>query len=182
MSFGGGDAYLTVADGLFVHTGMISNSDFYGSLVPVANVLPGSILCKILSGVGYSIGYGASGTIAGGYSVALAGFACSVAASGGVFCLFAYLYEAFEEVSVFRQIGRWIRPIVAGLLLNVVLSMISQNFSTGLDLNMRIPMTLLITGIILGADLLLLFKFRAPNWVLILLSAGAGLFLCNLVM
>lgn len=182
MSFGGGDAYLTVADGLFVHTGMLSNSDFYGSLVPVANVLPGSILCKILAGVGYSIGYGASGTVVGGYSVALAGFACSVSASGGIFCIFAFLYEAFAEVSVFRQIGRWIRPIVAGLLLNVVLSVISQNFSAGLDLHMNLPAAFLITGAILGADLLLLFKFRAPNWLLILLSAGAGLLLCNLAM
>ena len=46
MSFGGGDAYLSVAQGLFVEGGVINNADFYGNVVSVANALPGSILCK----------------------------------------------------------------------------------------------------------------------------------------
>ena len=46
MSFGGGDAYLTIADGLFVDTNMVTESQFYGHIVSVVNVLPGSILCK----------------------------------------------------------------------------------------------------------------------------------------
>jgi chromate transporter len=53
ISFGGGDAYLSVADGLFVSSGMVTYQEFYSLLVPVANVLPGSILSKILTGVGY---------------------------------------------------------------------------------------------------------------------------------
>lgn len=56
LSYGGGDAYLTVADGVFVDTGMVKEGVFYQQLVAIANVLPGSILCKILTGVGYLIG------------------------------------------------------------------------------------------------------------------------------
>ena len=56
LSFGGGDAYLTIADGIFVQGGTTEAADFYGQLVPVANALPGSILCKILTGIGYLAG------------------------------------------------------------------------------------------------------------------------------
>ena len=55
MSFGGGDAYLTIADGIFVESDMITEHQFYGKLVSVVNILPGSILCKTLTGVGYYI-------------------------------------------------------------------------------------------------------------------------------
>ncbi|MEI3279984.1 MAG: hypothetical protein V8R46_04070 [Eubacterium ramulus] len=56
ISFGGGDAYLAVANGMFVNTGMIGYDDFYSKIASVANGLPGSILCKILAGVGYIFG------------------------------------------------------------------------------------------------------------------------------
>lgn len=39
MSFGGGDAYLTVADGLFVEGGMVTESQYYGQIVSIANIL-----------------------------------------------------------------------------------------------------------------------------------------------
>lgn len=126
MSFGGGDAYLAVADGLFVNTGMVSYEEFYSKIVTVANSMPGSILCKILSGVGYVMGHESSGSIVCGLTLALAGFACSVAASGGTFSVVACLYEQFEELPVFRSIRKYIRPIVAGLLLTVCLSMLYQ--------------------------------------------------------
>ena len=88
LSFGGGDAYLSVADGMFVNSGIVEKADFYGHLVPLVNLLPGSILCKTLSGIGYLLGFEmSSGSIPAGCLVALAGFACSVMASGGVFCL-----------------------------------------------------------------------------------------------
>ncbi|MGN1206517.1 MAG: chromate transporter, partial [Eubacterium sp.] len=51
ISFGGGDAYLTIADGIFVPD-YISEATFYNFLVLVVNILPGSILCKTLSGIG----------------------------------------------------------------------------------------------------------------------------------
>ena len=132
LSFGGGDAYLSVADGMFVNSGIIEKADFYGHLVPLVNLLPGSILCKTLSGIGYLLGFEmSSGNILAGCLVALAGFACSVMASGGVFCLVAYIYECFESLRVFRLLSRWIRPIIAGTLLTVMLSLFAQNISTG---------------------------------------------------
>ena len=48
LSYGGGDAYLTVADGVFVDTGMVKEGVFYQQLVAIANVLPGSICVRYL--------------------------------------------------------------------------------------------------------------------------------------
>ena len=179
ISFGGGDAYLSVADGMFVSTGMIKESEFYSQLVSIVNVLPGSILCKTLAGIGYFIGYDINNSILEGFGVALAGFACSVAASGVVFCIIYYLYEKFEGIAVFRLIGRWIRPIIAGLLLNVMVSMIYQNIATGLAIGGKVAITLVITFIIYIVNLVLMLKVKAGNGVLILISAVFGLVLCN---
>ncbi len=123
MSFGGGDAYLSVAQGLFVERGIISHTDFYGNIVTVANALPGSILCKVLTGVGYSLGFGLHGSIAEGVLMAVAGYSCSVAASGSIYVLIWAVFQKFENLRIFATIRHFIRPIVSGLLLNVALSL-----------------------------------------------------------
>lgn len=45
ISFGGGDAYLAVANGMFVNTGMIEYEDFYFKIASVANGLPWGQSC-----------------------------------------------------------------------------------------------------------------------------------------
>lgn len=133
ISFGGGDAYLTTADGMFISSGMISHKEFYGQLVLIANVLPGSIMCKVLSGIGYYIGYKVSKSVVIGYLVAFAGFVCSVVASCGIFCLVKYEFEKFEEIKAFKILKAWISTIISGLLANVMLSLISQCMNVGMS-------------------------------------------------
>lgn len=123
MSFGGGDAYLSVAQGLFVDNDLISHADFYGNIVTAANALPGSILCKILTGVGYSLGYGLNQSPLEGIAMAVSGFACSVASSGIIYILIWAVYEKYENLRFFATIKHFIRPIISGLLLNVALSL-----------------------------------------------------------
>ena len=123
MSFGGGDAYLSIAQGMFVETDLISHSDFYGNIVTVANALPGSILCKILTGVGYYLGYGLNQSVWDGISMALCGFVCSVASSGAIYTLVWAIYEKYENLRIFATIKHFIRPIISGLLINVALSL-----------------------------------------------------------
>ncbi|MDD7210577.1 MAG: chromate transporter, partial [Lachnospiraceae bacterium] len=123
MSFGGGDAYLSVAQGLFVEGNMISKMDFYGNVVSVANALPGSILCKILTGIAYDLGYNLNHSITDGFLVALSGFACSVAASGAIFELVFCVYEKYENLRIFAVVKHFIRPIISGLLLTVAISL-----------------------------------------------------------
>ncbi|MCI8947044.1 MAG: chromate transporter [Lachnospiraceae bacterium] len=134
LSFGGGDAFLTVADGMFVQSGMIGEHEFYSQLVPIVNILPGSILCKTLSGIGYLTGLNATGSILGGYVAAMAGFICSVAASCGVFAVMGDFYFAFRDFGVFPVIRMWIRPVVSGLMLTVILSLMQQCVKYGTSL------------------------------------------------
>lgn len=129
-SFGGGDAYLSVAEGTFVNSGMVESGVFYGQLVAVANLLPGSILCKVLSGIGYLIGYGASGA-AEGMLMALAGFGVSVFGSCSIFMLCWHLYSELAHVKALQMIGNYIRPVVSGLLINIALSLLTEIFAIG---------------------------------------------------
>lgn len=127
MSFGGGDAYLSVAHGLFVDSNMVSSGEFYGNVVTIANILPGSILCKVLSGIGYIWGYNKTGTIFGGVCVALAGFASATAASCAVFDVVKILYDKWKQMDMFQALNDMIRPIVSGLLISVGISLFNTN-------------------------------------------------------
>lgn len=179
MSFGGGDAYLTVADGLFVQTGIVGESDFFGYIVPVANILPGSILCKTLAGVGYFAGFERTGSVAGGVLVATAGFFVSLLASCGVFALAGYFHERFRNLYVIRGIKRWIRPIVSGLMLTVILSLVVQNQKLGVESGLGIVPPVLMIGIY-GLDMGLKYVMKLTNGSIVFLSALLAFIGCNL--
>lgn len=148
MSFGGGDAYLTIADGIFVETQMITEQQFYGQLVSVVNVLPGSILCKTLTGVGYYIGQNVGGSMVAGLMFAVVGFVTSVAVSCGFVSAIYYLYDSLIKLNIFQTISKWITPVIAGLLLNIMISLCNQcmNLSEGLG----ISGVAIIVGVVIG--------------------------------
>lgn len=128
-SFGGGDAYLTIADGFFVEGGFITGQQYYGYIVPAVNVLPGSILCKTLAAVGYYVGWNIGENAVVGVLFAIAGFGCSIAASCSFFMLAYHLYDYLITLQVFRIIRKWIRPMIAGLLMKVMVMLCVQNVS-----------------------------------------------------
>ena len=184
MSFGGGDAYLSVAQGLFVEGGVISNADFYGNVVSVANALPGSILCKILTGIAYDVGYNLNGSILEGLLVALSGFACSVAASGAIFELVFCVYEKYESLQIFSVVKHFIRPIISGLLLTVAVSLYTSGIRGQLQTGNGSTAALIITLIVLAVNLVLIWmQKKGKNIHLILkiaISAGISFAGCNL--
>ena len=180
LSFGGGDAYLSVADGLFAGSGLVRADAFYGTLVPVANLLPGSILCKILSGTGYLIGL-ESGGRTDAFLLAAAGFGVSVAASGVIFGLTRWMMRTFRDAPFFRRLGRFIRPIIGGLLLNVMLTMVKTNLETGAAMGKSAGATLLITAAVVGTDLFLLLRKKTGQILPMLFSAAAGAALLVLI-
>ncbi len=180
LSFGGGDAYLSVADGLFAGSGLVRADAFYGTLVPVANLLPGSILCKILSGTGYLVGLEPGGRT-DAFLLAAAGFGVSVAASGFIFGLTRWMMRTFRDAPFFRRLGRFIRPIIGGLLLNVMLTMVKTNLETGAAMGKSAGATLLITAAVVGIDLFLLLRKKTGQILPMLFSAAAGAALLILI-
>ena len=179
LSFGGGDAYLAIANGMFVSTDMVSYGDFYYKIAAAANALPGSILCKVLAGVGYVIGYGPGKSMAAGFAVALCGFACSVVASGGTISAVMYIYEKFENLDIFQMIKIYIRPIVAGLLLSVAASMLYQNMGIAAENNWPILPVLALTGGIYAINVFWKRRNRIRPIFMVLISAALSLILCN---
>ncbi|MBQ2900556.1 MAG: chromate transporter [Agathobacter sp.] len=170
ISFGGGDAYLTVADGLFVGTGLVAEDMFYGAIIPLANLLPGSILCKVLSGIGY---------VMGGYAVALLGFACSFTTSCGIVSVVGSLYRGMGELPVFQIVKQWIRPVVSGLMLNVILSLVCQTHEIGEPVSFH-GMYVGIMGLIYLVNLFLHYK-KVSNIKMVIISVAMALILCNMV-
>lgn len=181
LSFGGGDAYLAIANGMFVNTGMVGYSDFYYKIAATANALPGSILCKVLAGIGYVIGFGAEQSMFTGIFVAVCGFACSVAASGATFSAVMYIYEKFENLDIFHIIKIYIRPIVAGLLLSVSASMLYQNMQIASGNHWPAVTILALTGGIYWLNVWWKRRGHVRPIFMVLLSAGISLGICNLL-
>jgi chromate transporter len=181
ISFGGGDAYLTVADGLMVDTGIISDKLFYGSLVPVVNLVPGSILCKTLTGIGYFVGYELNSSHVQGIIVALLGYASSVAASGAVFCIGYYIFQRFKNLNIFHLLSRMIKPIVAGLLVSVMLSLVRQNVTMGQGAAFGIGGAVGVMAVFYVLDLYLCTKKKWSNARVVAVSAVGSFVLCNVL-
>lgn len=178
ISFGGGDAYLTIADGLFVPN-YIDETSFYNNLVLLVNVLPGSILCKTLSGVGYVFGTTVTGSQLAGFMMAISGFACSVAASCGVFGIVYHLYEYLESIDVFVNIKKSIKVIVSGMLMTVMSGLIQSCMTIG-D-NPAYPWYTILVMVfgIYALNVFLYRKAKCKNIVLIGVSLVVSMGICN---
>lgn len=178
ISFGGGDAYLTIADGLFVPD-YISEQLFYNNLVLLVNVLPGSILCKTLSGIGYEYGIALGGSHFQGCLLALTGFVCSVAASCGVFGVVYHLYEYLENVEIFINIKKSIKVIVSGMLMTVMAGLIQTSMTIEIPGNHPWYTILIMIFGIYGLNVFLLRKAKCKNVILIGMSLVLSMGLCN---
>ena len=165
---------------MFVTSGLILHSDFYSNLVPVANAIPGSILCKILTGTGYFLGYRVDGNIWTGVLVALCGFGCAVAMSCITYSVGAYFYEQLENAVIFTQLKKATRPIISGLLFTVSLGLIYNCMQIGVGSGLMSWFPPAICLICLAGELVFVKKFRyRPLWM-VAISAATSLALCNL--
>jgi len=180
ISFGGGDAYLTVADGLFVSSGIISESYFYGFLVTLVNVLPGSILCKTLTGIGYFLGYTSGGVIKG-LLVALAGFACSVVGSCSVVSLVRFFFDKLEEFKAFQRLKKWIKVVISGLLGTVIFSLIYQCLNMAKAYNGNSLIILIELIFIYLLNVFLDEKLKINTWINVIISSIVALSIGNII-
>lgn len=125
-SFGGGEAYVAVADSIFVQTGHCEADVFYGRIVPVANALPGPILVKIAAAIGFVRGSAWGGTVSG---LAMAGM-CGMLAVGAC-CAVALAvlnyYDALRQSAFMLSLRRYILPVICGTLVSTSLAMLYES-------------------------------------------------------
>lgn len=177
LSFGGGDAYLTIADGIFIAGGIVPREVFYGLLVPLVNVLPGSILCKTLAGIGFLCGVSMGG-FTGGLLGALAGFTVSVTASGVMFGFVARIFRTFHDAPIFLRLSHWLRPVIAGLLVNVALSLLIASLKAGVSLGIATPLVLLTMLGVFSFSFFLLHVRQKSSVFAMGIGLAGSLFLC----
>lgn len=130
-SFGGGEAYIGVADGFFVQEGLVGREVFYTQLVPIANALPGPILVKVGAGVGYLAG--AEVSVARALTLGAAAMAITVGACCAVAMPVLGLYEELKDHAVVRSIGTYILPVICGLLIAVAATMLEVSAAVAVD-------------------------------------------------
>lgn len=172
-SFGGGESFLTVAQGNFVDNNLITNQVFYKQIVPVANALPGPILVKVLAGIGYVYGFNlGNNSIVAGYIVSLLGMIIGVGLSVIVFSIVLMIYNAFKNLSIFITLKKWILPVVCGLLLSTIVSMMVEMFKTTSEANINTLWGLLIFVLVVLSNFLIHIKYKV-NDLLLLLGSGA---------
>ena len=155
-SFGGGEAYVGVADGIFVAGGHLDQAVFYGQLVPVANALPGPILVKLAAAIGF-VGRADAGLVAAG--TALAAVVMS-------------LVERAQDSPVVRDLGAAVLPVISGLLVTTSVSMLGAVARIATDEALHAAG---VVGITVAA-ILLVVRLRersvVPDPVLVLACGG----------
>lgn len=181
ISFGGGEAYITIAETIFVSDGSIPSGVFYGQVLPITNALPGPILCKVLAAIGYYIAFHRTDSAGAGYLLAIVGYAASLAASCAVFFFVLYIYNRFESLELFQTLKAWILPIISGLLITTILSMLYENFNIVLEQQGTILAASIISGVIFALLMFVHKRYHIHDLILILI-AGIGSFVaCNLL-
>ena len=158
---------------------MIEEDIFYGKIVPVINALPGSILCKTMTGIGYYLGLTGGKSMIAGILVAIAGIGVSVAASCFVVNLVRLLVCRFQSMSFFLRLKNWIRPIVSGLLITVILSLLTHAQKMAVGHNVFENTYILYMAILYVLLVVLQRMLKLTKWKLVIVSVVGALLMCN---
>ncbi|MEV8273079.1 chromate transporter [Microbacterium sp. NPDC077184] len=173
-SFGGGEAYVGVADGFFVASGLVDATVFYGQIVPVANALPGPILVKIASGVSYAVGL-ETGSVAAGIVFATASFLITVGSCAAIALLLFAGYDRARDSVFVRNISAYILPVICGLLASTAVSLLHAGGEIAEGAGVG-PVWVIVGSILLAAAVPLMRRIvRVPDVVFIAVFAAISL-------
>lgn len=174
-SFGGGEAYISVADGFFVQSGFVPPNVFYGTVVAIANALPGPILVKIASAIGFYFGYTATGEIAAGIMLSAAALCITVGCSCSVMLVVVAGYDALKESVLLKSLKRYILPVVCGMLITTSLSMMYEVLKITKVAELGSISSLALIGLLYSGFYLLHKKYHVHDVILIISGAAMTL-------
>lgn len=172
-SFGGGEAYVGVADGFFVQSGLVERDLFYTQLVPIANALPGPILVKVAAGVGYLAGLQAGPAVAwvlaGAASLATIGACCAVALP------VLGAYEHLKQHRVVVAVGHFILPVICGLLVSVCATMFHVSADVGESAGVPAVPLVGVMAVAIVVMTWLHLRTRTPDLAMLFMAGGLSL-------
>lgn len=172
-SFGGGEVYVGVADGFFVQPGLVDRNQFYTQLVPIANALPGPILIKIAAGIGYIFGLEYGSAVA--FILSGAGLAVALGACCAVAMPVLGAYETLKDHPIIKNIGRYILPVICGLLIGVSFTMLDVSAEVAESAGLSPLMVVLVSSGGIAALTLIHLKKWLPDIVMIILCGAFSL-------
>lgn len=166
-SFGGGEAYVAVADSVFVSGGYIPADIFYSRIVPVANALPGPILIKIASGIGFIWGQD-GGNMKDAVAIAISSATLATGACCSVALLVLNFYESLKNSQFILSLKQYILPVICGTLLSTTLSMIFESMKITSSYGLSSPVVFVVMVICIIITMWLNKKFKMNDLVLLI--------------
>ncbi len=175
-SFGGGEAYIGVADGFFVRSGLVGTEDFFTQLVPIANALPGPILVKVGAGVGYLFaGSGWTSWVCGVASMLITVGTCSAVALP-----LLGVYDTLRHHPLMIDIGTYMLPVICGLLVQVSASMLEVSAAVGESAGIPVTPLLWLSVVAIATLSVIHLRRLVPDMVVLFGCAAASLLILGL--
>ncbi|MDR1536260.1 MAG: chromate transporter, partial [Planctomycetota bacterium] len=173
-SFGGGESYVAVADGIFVQNGQVPAEIFYNWIIPVANALPGPILVKISAAIGFVWGQERVSPAFGAFVAALSSLVASGACCSLALIVMNY-YEAIKDSPLILSLKRHILAVICGILLSTCLSMLCESARAGgkYGVSPILVLSFMIAGV--GVTFWLRLRRQLTDMVLLVAWIGLGL-------
>ena len=148
-TFGGGTAYISVAEGVFIDSGLVSSDLFWSQIVPISNALPGPLLVKMLASIWYYQVFNVGGV---GYAIvyALYGGILGITITVVTYMLIYILFQYLKNLSIFDKLKISILPMIAGLLIPTVLSMVVNMMQTTIGIGLPNYLSLIMALVLVG--------------------------------
>ena len=169
-TFGGGEAYIAVADSVFVQTGFITAEAYYGQIIGISSAMPGPVLMSIAAGIGFIYG-SVLGGVFFGWLFGLLAIAVAVAATAFTANLLYVSFGAFKESARLRLLVKYMMPIVCGILISISLTLLNQAGMVLVSTNIHPWLSL---GIVVAIFLIMKYlraKYRVKD-IPLLLAGG----------
>lgn len=177
--FGGGGAYFGMADDLFVETGMITTTELYGQIIPVANASSGPILVKMATTIGYVVGSRIS--LIDGLILAVNCFFITLTSTGTVCIAVNIIYTKNSELFIFEKLRRGILPVICGLLIATILSLTSEMLKVLTSVGVLPVISLFVLALNFIFVLFLNKRFGLSDIAQIIINGGLSMLLLNLI-
>lgn len=173
-TFGGGTAYISVAEGMFITSGALPSSLFWSQIVPISNALPGPLLVKMLAGIWYNLSMISGAGMAVNILMSVFGVVLGITTTVTLFLLVYMLYRSLSSLSIFAQIKMAILPLIAGLLIPTVMSMFNNMIKVSMTCSINVWYSSLITLLLISSCCLLSIKFKVKDPYLLLIFGGSS--------
>ena len=172
QAFGGGEVYVSIAEQVFVHGGFVSEEVYFSQIVGVSSAMPGPVLTAITAGLGFHFGNSVGGYFLAWVFGLLSIWLAVVASALGALALFTG-FGMFKDSRRLRLVVRYIIPVICGVLLNVVLTLLNRTSSVIIDQGVNPWIAVFIVLGIFIAQTYLRNKYQVHDMKL-LLGGGIG--------